>query len=141
MGENNKVFVDSNVFIGIFNADDALHDKAVKLWNNLAEKQYSIVVSNFILSEVITVLSQRIGKKEAIEFATRMYHNENNEVEIIWSNEQLELRALEYLRRIPSKNVSFADATILAVLETHQISSLATFDAILRKQKGFDVLP
>lgn len=138
--ERNRVFVDSNVFIGIFNADDALHNQAVTLWSKLKEKEFSVIVSNFILNEVITVLSQRVSKVVAIEFAMRMYHNERNEVEIIWSDERVELRALEYLKKIASKNVSFADATILAMLEIYQIFTLATFDTILRKQKGFEIL-
>lgn len=134
-----KVFVDSNVFIGIFNEDDALHARALKIWDFLKKEDYKITVSNFVISEVITVLSQRVSKELALAFAHTMYFNERQEVEIIYSSETIELKALEYIQMISSKNVSFVDATIFAMSELYKIKKLASFDEIFQKQKTIEV--
>ena len=135
-----SIFVDSNVFIGFLNEDDALYKRALKLWDYLKKERYKVVVSNFIISEVVTVVSQRVDKKTAIEFAVTMYENEEQEVSIIRSDERIELKTLDYLRRITSKNVSFVDASILAILDICHIQKLASFDKVFQKQKGIEIL-
>lgn len=137
--EGSNIFVDSNVFVGVFNKDDALHKRAITLWGFLEKEQYRIVVSNFTISEVITVLSQRVDKETALEFAATMYGNERSEVEIIYSDERIEIRALDYLKSIPSKNVSFVDATIFAIIDLYQIRKLASFDKIFQRQRGIEI--
>lgn len=135
-----RVFVDSNVFIGIFNKDDALHKKALTLWDGLKKEDALIVVSNFIISEVITVLSQRVGKQLALEFAFSIYFNEKEEVELVRMDERCELLTLEYFTKISSKNVSFTDVSILAILEIYHIEALASFDNFFKQQKGIKLI-
>lgn len=113
-----------------------LHKLAVGLWGRLKSEGHRIVISNFIISEVITVLSQRAGKTVALEFADAIYGQENNEVKIIRLDEDLELAALKVIKGIQSKNVSFVDATIFAILERYKIHHLASFDAIFRRLTG-----
>ncbi|MBI3335456.1 MAG: PIN domain-containing protein [Candidatus Portnoybacteria bacterium] len=137
--EIGNVFVDSNVFIALFNKDDSLHERAVKLWHSLRKRNYRVCVSNFVVSEVITVLSQRVGKEIAIEFAVTMYENERRETSIIYSSERIERKALEYIKSIPSKNFSFVDATIFAILELYEMKNLASFDKVFRRLKGIKI--
>jgi len=101
-----SVFVDSNVFIGILNAHDALHERSVALWKKLQERQYRVVLSHFIVSEVVTVLSYRSHKQDALYFAQSIYFDNNHEVDIVRLDETLELRALEVMRSASSKNIS-----------------------------------
>ena len=135
-----KVFVDSNVFIGVLNTHDALHEKALNLWETLKKEQCGLVVSNGIISEVITVLSQRVGKQKALDFAYSIYFDDKHEIEIVRLDETIELKALEHIEVISSKNVSFIDATNIAIMELYGIKKLASFDKEFRKQKGIEVL-
>ena len=137
--EIGNIFVDSNVFIALFNKDDSLHERAVKLWHSLRKRNHRVCVSNFIVSEVITVLSQRVGKEIAIEFAVTMYENERRETSIIYSSERVERKALEYIKSIPSKNFSFVDATIFAILELYEMKNLASFDKVFGRLKGIKI--
>src|SRR3989344_4264646 len=101
-----KVFVDSNIFIGVLNKRDALHEKALGVWETLKKEQCCLVVSNGIISEVITVLSQRAGKQKALDFAYSVYFDDKHEIEIVRLDEMIELKALEYIETISSKNIS-----------------------------------
>ncbi|MCA9407519.1 MAG: hypothetical protein KC733_02425, partial [Candidatus Omnitrophica bacterium] len=62
--EKNKakvVFIDSDAFIAIVKKDDTNHNKAKNLFYSLKDKNIIFCSSNYVYSEVITVLSQRIG--------------------------------------------------------------------------------
>lgn len=138
--ERTKVFVDSNVFIGVLNKDDALHEKALAVWESLRNSGHQLVVSNFIISEVITVVSQRMDKTTALKFAAGIYFGEQREVEVVRLDKMLELKALEHLKRMPSKNISFVDASNLAILEVYRIKNIASFDKVFQKQKEIEVI-
>ncbi len=135
-----SVFVDSNVFIGILNAHDALHERSVALWKKLQERQYRVVLSHFIVSEVVTVLSYRSHKQDALYFAQSIYFDNNHEVDIVRLDETLELRALEVMRSASSKNISFVDASNIAIMETYGIKQIASFDKMFRTYKNIEVL-
>ena len=72
MAENN-IFIDANVFIALLNRQDGLHERASVLWSELENKRHNLVTSNFVISEVITVLSMRAGKQVALQFADAVY--------------------------------------------------------------------
>ena len=47
---------------------------------------------------------------------------------IIRIDEKIENKAIDYLKKIKSKNISFCDCTILAILDLFEIKNIATFD-------------
>ncbi|MEK7576828.1 MAG: PIN domain-containing protein [Patescibacteria group bacterium] len=128
----NRVFFDSSVFIGFLNKDDALHVPARTLVQAFLDaNDYTSVTSNFVISETITVLSQRANKQLAIMFAELIYHSPA--IHIITVDQRIEAKAVEYLKKLKSKNVSFCDCTILAIMDLFQIPYLATFDNDFKK--------
>ena len=134
MAENN-IFIDANVFIALLNRQDGLHERASALWDELENKGYDLVTSNFVISEVITVLSMRAGKQVALLFANMVYHK-TAVLRILRVNEETELRAVSYLKSLKSKNVSFCDCATLAVLDLFNIDNLATFDKDFKLQNS-----
>ena len=123
----NKVFIDSSVFIALLNKDDSLHKKAVDLIKNMQENGLEPITSNFVLNEVITVLSLRVNKKTALFFA-EFSHAKDSALNVISVGEKIENKAIDYLKKIKSKNISFCDCTILAILDLFEIKNIATFD-------------
>ena len=126
MAENN-IFIDANVFIALLNRQDGLHGKASVLWSELENNRYSLVTSNFVISEVITVLSMRAGKQVALLFADMVYHK-TTILRVLRVNEETELSAISYLKLFKSKNVSFCDCATMAILKIYNIKNIATFD-------------
>lgn len=140
MANEHEVFVDANVFVALLNRDGALHQRAVALWSRLKEEGAKIVTSNMVVSEVITVLSQRAGKSLAVEFASTMYESPERDAKILYSDVATERRAVQILRSIHTKNVSFVDAVILATMERAGMRRLASFDGLFRRQNGIELL-
>ncbi len=51
------VFVDSDAFIALAKEDDSNHKKAKQIFEHLQKKSVTFITSNYVFSEVITVLS------------------------------------------------------------------------------------
>jgi len=127
----NKIFLDSNLFIALLNQNDSSHVSAVRVLGEIQRLRLNALTSNFVISEVITVLSQRVDKNLAISFADAIYRVPS--LQILTVDRTVELMAIEYLKRVESKNVSFCDCTIFAILELLQVPYLATFDKDFKK--------
>ncbi len=125
--EENSIFVDANIFVALLNKRDASHAKALTLWKEFEHSKQELITSNFVLSEAITVLSMRAGKQIALSFADTVYHK-TSVLRVLRVNEEMEQRALFYLKSFKSKNVSFCDCVTFAILELQEIKSIATFD-------------
>ena len=123
----NSIFIDSNVFIAELNENDTLHSRAKSLLERIESQNLSSITSNFVISEAITVLSQRVGKNVAVSFADFIY-NKNASIDIIAIDREIELEGLAYLKRLKSKNVSFCDCATMAILKIYNIKNIATFD-------------
>ena len=134
------VFIDSNIFIAELNKDDSLHNRAKVILGNIEKQNLSAVTSNFIVNEVITVLSQRVSKTTAITFADFIYDGDTA-IDIMTINRNIEIKAIEYLKNLKSKNISFCDCATLAVLDLFSIDNLATFDRDFKlKDSNFKIM-
>lgn len=139
VNSKNSVFVDANVFIALINKDDALHKRAVALRDKLRNEKASLLTSNFVVSEVITVLSLRVDKKKAVEFGELVY-GKTKALGIIRPTPGIEERALAYLKAAKSKNISFVDCLTLAMVEFFGIKRLFSFDKDLRFGGRFELI-
>lgn len=139
MERESDVFVDANVFVALLNKDDTLHARAVSLWTRLKENESRVVTANTVVSEVITVLSQRASKDAALRFADTVYHGDGD-IAVIYADRETEISAVEHLRSWRSKNVSFVDAIIVAIMRQRGIPYLASFDGAFKGIPGIVVL-
>lgn len=136
---NEAIFIDANVLCGLFNNKDSLHEKSKKTIESLRESAFAI--SNFILLECYTIISQRTSKTHSIRF--REYMLTNKQYEILWIDQKLEEDTWTIFQSIKDKNFSYVDASILAVIKKGKISHLLSFDAgftQLQKKFGFTLI-
>jgi len=119
------LFVDTNYLCALYNKLDSLHEKAKKLYSSLQE--FNVVISNFILLESYTVLSQRVSKNHVLTFKEDI-HNEKY-YRIYWVDKNLEENVWSIFKSIKDKNFSYVDASILAVMKKEKISHLLSLDA------------
>ncbi len=126
MDKSNKIFVDSNFFIALLNPQDTLNTKAITISSKIKDESPSLVISNFIFLEIVTILSQRIDRKTAITFGNHLL--QDNQIEILHINESLQEKCWKAFQKMDKKNISFVDCSILAVMEAEKINTLLTFD-------------
>lgn len=120
------IFLDSSVIIAYKNADDVNHKKALSIFQKLDEGKYGRgVVSEFIFSEVTTVLALRKSIEAAKEVGNVLL--DAKEIEIIKASDLFE-RAWEFFASQENAALSFVDASNLACMEQKNIRRIATFD-------------
>lgn len=122
------LFIDTNVICALYNSKDSLNAKAEKVKHLFEE--YKPVLSNFILLETYTILSQRVSKEFAIKFGQDVQRE--HQYVIYWIDKMLEDEAWKIFASIKDKNFSYVDASILAVMKKEKIGNLLSFDAAFK---------
>lgn len=132
------IFLDSGVIISYKNADDINHKKALEIFHNISKGKYGkAFISDFIFSEVTTVLALKINLKTAVEVGNVLL--DAREIEIVNASDVVE-RAWEIFKEQGNTNLSFVDASILACMELRNIKRIATFDKDFLKIESLDVV-
>jgi len=126
MEGSSRVFVDSNYFIAFFNPADALNSRAVAVAKKMYAEDAVFVISNFIFLEVVTVLSQRVGRDAALRVGRHLL--EDPKVQMIHIDQPLQQAAWSIFQAVPGKDVGFVDCSILAVMQAEALRLLLTFD-------------
>ncbi|KYK36271.1 MAG: hypothetical protein AYK19_08910 [Theionarchaea archaeon DG-70-1] len=121
------ILIDSCVFVAYTNTKDQHHEKAVEILKDVNEGTYGrAFFSDYIFSEVLTVILLRVGFDKAKEFGSYLL---SSEFELLRVDEKIFKRTWEIFCEV--QNMSFTDCTNLALVEVFEIKKIATFD------KGF----
>lgn len=141
MEGNERVFVDANYFVALFNASDALHTEALRIGKKIDAKGVQLVISNFVFLETVTVLAHRKGREVACEAGSYLLGGAG--IEMIHIDEALQGSSWNMFQEIHGKNASFVDASIVVILRAENIHRLLTFDRTdfkkLARQYHFDL--
>lgn len=138
---NEKIFVDANYFLALYNPADNLYQESQRIARRLG-KTCELITSNYVFSEIVTIFSQRVGRAEAISLGEALLNNEL--LQIIQINEFLHVKTWEIFRQIKTKNMSFVDCSSLCLMEFFGIRRLLSFDRTdfsgLQKKFGYRLL-
>jgi predicted nucleic acid-binding protein len=132
------IFIDSGAFIGRYLHDDQYFSSAVRAWGDLTRDREHLATSNFVLDEVFTQLARRAGYAFAADKARRIYSARS--VLILRPSEDHERMALDYFEKYADQRVSFTDCISFALMRTHHIQRVFTFDRHFRLA-GFVPVP
>jgi predicted nucleic acid-binding protein len=132
------IFLDSSAIIAYKNADDINHKKAADIFQKLNAGDYGIgVISEFVFSEVATVLALRKSMEAAKEVGNVLL--EAREIEIMRASEVFE-RSWEIFSNQENTGLSFVDASNLACMEMRKIRKIATFNKDFVKIRSVEVV-
>lgn len=126
MAENKDIFVDSNYFIAFFNSSDTLHARAIMIAKELYAQNTALIISNFIFLEVVTVLSQRVGRESGLRVGRHLL--DDPKVNIIHIDTALQQATWDIFQAVSGKDIGFVDCSILAVMRAEAVRTLLTFD-------------
>lgn len=130
-----NVLIDADAIVALSKKNDANHFKAQKISKSLCKLGVAFIITNYVFSEVVTVLSQKIGHRESIKFIDDI-KSDKSDIQVIWINIELEKLAIEIFKKQTSKNVSFVDCLNMAVLHRYHWDTIFSFDKIYQKN-GF----
>jgi uncharacterized protein len=121
-----RLFIDTGAFYARYVVRDAHHEEALRLWDKITQGPFQCLTSNFVLSELITLLIYRFGTRQALQAAREIYAS--SAIEIISINTDIELKALSFLEKFDDQKLSMTDVTSFALMKDIKIQEAFTFD-------------
>lgn len=118
--ESDRFIVDSSVFVSFYHQDDTNHAEATRIMAGLQQK--FLVIHPYVIQEVITVLTYKVGNKVAAEFISDIFENAPD-VLIPALNMQSDVEFFKML----GKKISLTDATLINLSKTLHLP-VVTFD-------------
>ncbi len=124
MTKTKKVIIDSSVFIAYFNEGDSQHKKALTIFKTLNAED--ILISEYVLLEVLTVIQNKVSKKFAFKLKDFIleYFSESILRSDIFFDETLSLFGSQYGK------LSFVDVSLIVLSKKYEI---ITFDKNLKR--------
>lgn len=129
-----RIFVDADAFIALMKRDDSNHTIARQRLEKLLQHDHVFVTSNYVFSEVVTVLSQRVSHDAAMQFI-ETFNNPTSVFTVRWVDEDIEAQAIEIFSQQTSKNTSFVDCINMAIIQRDGVHRIFSFDQIYRKNR------
>ena len=128
-----SIFVDTGVFYAHHDPDADRHDAAVAAFDALLDGTYGQpYTSDYVLDETVTLTRVRTGSFEAADTVARRVLGEDpypNVIETV-NVEPDDVRAtVETFRRYDDHDLSFTDASTVAVCDARGIDSVLSFDS------------
>lgn len=115
---------DTNVWVALFNENDAHHEKAQQLFLQTE----SVIIPEYIILETTTILQMRASKQIADLFAEMITSTE--QLEILYASDSFFHAVLKLFQKQYSKKLSFVDCALLELSANYKIY---TFDEALEK--------
>ena len=133
-----KIFVDTGAWVSIAMKRDKHHENAVQLLRNFQKDSVSLITSDYILDEVLTLVRKHSTHENARNIGVTILKSPVVRLERI--TESVWEKAWKIFQRYKDKMWSFTDCTSLALMDQLRIQHAFTFDADFR-QYGKEVLP
>ena len=129
-----KVFVDTGAWLAFYDRSDQHHESARRMTERLKAERASLVLSEFVLAESVTLIRFRIGHSWAVRFGQVIL--ESRFAELLSVDEPTRRRAWDIFRRDEVKEFSFTDCTSFALMEQRGLKTAFAFDRHF-EQYGF----
>lgn len=120
-----KVFVDTGAFCALTIPADSWHTEAMHILALLRKTRARIYTSNFVLSEICTLLNTRASHRAAVAL---MDSHKQGGVNTLRITEQTETDAEALFKKLDFPRLSFTDCTSFVLINTHAIDHVFTFD-------------
>jgi len=116
---------DSNVWIAFLYLADQQHSKAEKIFSL---HQGAVVIPEYIIAEIVTVLTRKDAKSVADRFLEIV--TDNKDVEILFCTDQFFMHLTNIFKTHHQHNLSFVDMMLLSLADSYHI---VTFDKALQQ--------
>lgn len=134
-----SIFIDTGVLAAFHNASDEKNPEARSILSRVRQKQYATAfTSDYVIDECTTLIFSRTrNRKQSNLFLEQALGSEELFTILYTSGEDFSEAAKEYLRQ---SDLSFTDCSILALMKSHGIKNIATFDSGFKKIRGVNVI-
>ena len=133
------IFVDTSAWYALEVEDDTNHNSAARFLNLLKARRYgSLLTTDYVLDETLTLLWLRRGSIPAIDFLDKIRRSKS--IYVIWIDAPIFWKTVEFMKERKDKRWSFTDFTSFLVMKQMNVSNAFAFDENF-EQTGFMLLP
>ena len=124
-----RILVDTSAWDALVDSGDPNHEQALSFRNEIAG-QCRLVVTNYILDELFTLLLMNVGHQRTVEVKRKLdVLEQHGIIEVVWVSEELARRAWAVFERFNvDKRWSFTDCVSYVVMKQDDISEAFAFD-------------
>ncbi len=124
-----QIFVDTSAWDAIADGGDPNHDVALLFRDEIAG-QYQLVVTNYIMDELYTLLLMNVGYQRAVDFKAKLdVLAKEGILEVVWVSEDIATEAWTVFERFNvDKQWSFTDCVSYVVMKQRGIIEVFAFD-------------
>lgn len=116
---NKPAVFDANVWLGSFLVNDSLHKKAASLFEQYEGRE--IIVPEYILLEVVTIIKQQVGYQAAQLVMKQM---RNTEECSLLSSSSYFAETAELFLTLNEKHLSFVDVSLVVLAKDFEVVTL-----------------
>jgi predicted nucleic acid-binding protein len=124
-----QIFVDTSAWDAIADSADAYHLAALRCKNEMAGR-YRLVVTDYVLDELYTLLLMNIGYQRAVAFKCQLDAlAQEGVLKVVWISEEIAAEAWRVFERFNvDKEWSFTDCVSYTVMKRLGINEAFAFD-------------
>lgn len=128
-------FIDSSAF---FVWGDQSSEEGAEIERLIVRNHPPLVTTNFILAELLSLVTKRIGKKKGLELGEKIISS--SVVQLVYLDEKTQVEAWQLYKKYKDKDFDFIDATSFIFCRKQGIREVLTLDRHF-SQMGFKVYP
>jgi predicted nucleic acid-binding protein len=130
-----KIYIDTSAFYALLDRADPYYKEASSLWMTLMDNKFILITSNYVVSETMKLLQEKIG----FEAGKAWYKDILSALNVLWVDEVIHQRAYELwlnLGRIP---LSIVDCASFVIMHQNNIEKVFCFKSYF-VDYGFDIM-
>ena len=120
-----KVLIDSDALFALYFIDDTNHLKAKKILEAFSKEKDELFVANLVLQESATVISRKIGQKQALDFLKKFEKTNTREILV---DRKLTAKIWRIFKKQTKKGTSFIDCANWVIAQELKIDKIFSFD-------------
>jgi predicted nucleic acid-binding protein len=133
--DQEKIYVDTSAFYALLDRSDCNHKEASALWPTLLDDNVVLMTSNYVVSETVKELQDRIGFEAAM-----IWHRDILGIlSVWWVDATTHQHAYELWLNLGRMRLSLTDCVSFVTMHQHQIEKAFCFKPHFTDH-GFDLL-
>lgn len=130
------IFIDTSAFYALLDRSDRYHEQAKDVWPFLLEDGITLLTTNYVVSETLTLLQYRIG----FEAARLWYKDVLGVTSVHWVDEASHRQAYELWMNLGRQHCSLVDCASYITMHQYQAEKAFCFKPGYEVQ-GFQLIP
>ncbi len=129
------VFFDTSAFLAMLNKDDANHQNAKRVWEELIYSDKILITSNYVIVESLALIQRRLGIEAVRAFQEDVLSLINTE----WIDKATHEAGISALLTASRKKLSLVDCVSFEIMRNIGAKQVFAFDQHFEEQ-GFQII-